>query len=58
MRHVQSVLGVSERRACRTLGRPRSTQHKVRVVRSDEASLTESVVSLSAEYGRIIVSGG
>ncbi|WP_439549760.1 IS3 family transposase [Falsiroseomonas sp.] len=52
VRHVQSVLGVSERRACRTLGQPRSTQRKVRVVRSDEAALTEAVVSLAAEYGR------
>jgi transposase InsO family protein len=52
VRHVQSVLGISERRACRALGQPRSTQRKVRVVRSDEAALTDAVVSLSAEYGR------
>lgn len=52
MRHVQSVLGVSERRACRTLSQPRSTQRKVRVVRADEAALTDAVVSLAVEYGR------
>lgn len=52
MRHVQAVLGVSERRACRTLGQPRSTQRKARIVRSDEAALTKAVVSLAAEYGR------
>ena len=43
---------MSERRACRTLGQPRSTQRKVRVVRADEAKLTDAVVSLAAEYGR------
>lgn len=52
MRHVQAALGVSERRACRTLGQPRSTQRKARIVRSDEAPLTEAVVSLASEYGR------
>lgn len=52
MRHVQSVLGVSERRACRTLGQPRSTQRKARVVRADEVALTDAVVSLAAKYGR------
>ncbi|WP_333836029.1 IS3 family transposase [Novosphingobium sp.] len=52
VRHVQAVLGVSERHACRTLGQPRSTQRKVRVVPADEAALTDAVVSLAAEYGR------
>lgn len=52
VQHVQSVLGVSERRACRTLGQPRSTQRKVRAVSVDEAALTDAVVSLAAEYGR------
>jgi transposase InsO family protein len=52
VRHVQSALGVSERRACRTLGQPRSTQRKARVVRSDETALTDAVVLLAAEYGR------
>jgi putative transposase len=52
VRHVQAALGVSERRACRTLGQPRSTQRKVRAVSADEAALTEAVVSLATEYGR------
>lgn len=52
MRHVQSVLGVSERRACRTLGQPRSTQRRARVVPADETALTDAVVSRAAEYGR------
>ncbi len=49
---MQSVLGVSERRACRTLGQPRSTQRKAPSMRADEAALTNAVVSLAAEYGR------
>ena len=49
---MQAVLGVSERRACRTLGQPRSTQRKARIVRPEEAALTAAVVSLAAEYGR------
>jgi putative transposase len=46
------MLGVSERRACRTLGQPRSTQRRTRRVRSDEAALTEAIVVLAAAYGR------
>jgi putative transposase len=49
---VQGALGVSERRACRTLGQPRSTQRRTRRVRGDEAALTEAIVTLAAEYGR------
>ncbi len=43
---------MSERRAFRTLGQPRSTQRKVRVVRSDEARTDQGGVSLAAEVGR------
>jgi transposase InsO family protein len=49
---VRNALGVSERRACRTLGQPRSTQRRLRRVRDDEAALTEAIVALAAEYGR------
>jgi putative transposase len=49
---VQGALGVSERRACRALGQPRSTQRRARRVRDDEAALTEAIVALAAEYGR------
>jgi transposase InsO family protein len=44
--------GLKVDHACRTLGQPRSTQRKVRIVRSDEAALTEAVVSLATEYDR------
>ena len=48
----RGALGVSERRACRTLDQPRSTQRRTRRVRNDEVALTEAVVGLAAEYGR------
>ena len=49
---MQAALGVSERRACRTLGQPRATQRRMRRLRDDEAALTEAIVGLAAEYGR------
>ncbi len=49
MRHVT---GVSERRACRTLGQHRSTQRKIPRGRDDEAALTDDVVELARQYGR------
>jgi putative transposase len=49
---VCSVLEVSERRACRVLGQPRTTQRYERRVADDEALLTERVVALASEYGR------
>jgi transposase InsO family protein len=49
---VQGALGASERRACRTLGQPRSTQRRTRRVRDDEATLTEAIADLAGEYGR------
>ena len=49
---MKGALGVSERRACRTLGQPHSTQRRTRRVRNDEVALTEAVVRLAAEYGR------
>ncbi len=52
MRHVCSVLGVSERLACRTLGQARSTQRRAPKARADEAALREAVVRLASEYGR------
>jgi hypothetical protein len=43
---------VSERRACRALGQPRSTQRHARKVRDDEAALTAAIVRLAERYGR------
>ena len=52
MDEIQEALFVSERRVCRVLGQPRSTQRREVVVRSDEPLLTERIVSLACEYGR------
>jgi len=52
VRHVRSALGISERRACRTLGQARSTQRRLPKVRADEAALREAVVRLASTYGR------
>ncbi|MEO0427319.1 MAG: IS3 family transposase [Pseudomonadota bacterium] len=49
---VRQTLGVSERRACRTLGQHRSTQRKAPQGRSDEALLTEDIIALARDYGR------
>jgi len=45
-------LKVSERRACRVLEQPRSTQRKKTKVKSDEAQLTEDIIKLAKDYGR------
>jgi transposase InsO family protein len=49
---VRQALGVSERRACRTLGQHRSTQRKVPQGRPDEAQLTADIIELARQYGR------
>ena len=46
------MLGVSERRACRIIGQPRSTQRRVRQTADDEAALTAEIVVLATQYGR------
>jgi len=52
VRHLQQRLGISERRACRTLGQPRSTQRQPHQVRDDEAALTAAIIRLASAYGR------
>jgi len=52
VREVCTTLGVSERRACRVLGQPRSTQRRVLRTAEDEARLTEEIVALATRYGR------
>jgi transposase InsO family protein len=46
------VLGVSERRACRVLGQPRSTQRREPRRAADEERLTADIVELATAYGR------
>jgi len=43
---------VSQRRACRVLGQPRSTQRRKHLVPSDEPRLVKRMVELASEYGR------
>lgn len=52
MDHVQDVLGVSERRACRVLCQHRSTQRKPKVVACDESRLTADIIRLAEQHGR------
>ena len=49
---MRQELGVSERRACRTLGQHRSTQRKVPQGRADEQRLTDDIIELADQYGR------
>ena len=50
--HVRQRLGVSERHTCRVLGQSRTTQRRIRKVRSDEAALLGDVVRLASRFGR------
>ena len=49
---VRQALGVSERRACRTLDQHRSTQRRTPAGRTDETALTEAIVEKARAYGR------
>ena len=49
---IQEELALSERRVCRALGQPRSTQRRERVTRTDEEALRQRVVALACDYGR------
>jgi len=52
VREVREHYGFSERRVCRALGQPRSTQRYIPQPRDDEAPLTRDIVSLACQYGR------
>ena len=49
---MRDVLGVSERRACRTLSQYRSTPPKIPCGLPDEERLTEDIIALTRDYGR------
>ena len=49
---VREKLGVSQRRACRILGQPRSTQRRQAYVPEDEPRLVAQMIELASEYGR------
>ena len=50
--HVKDELDVSERRACRVVGQHRSTQRRQPTPRSDQANLTQAVITLAEKFGR------
>ena len=52
MECVQEKLDVPERRACRVLGQPRSTQRREPHVAPDEPRLVRRIVALATQYGR------
>ena len=49
---IVEKLKVSERRACKVLEQPRSTQRKKKKEKLDEAQLTEDIIKLAKDYGR------
>ena len=49
---MRGVLGVSERRACRVIGQPRSTQRREGRPPEDEAALVADMIALARQYGR------
>ena len=49
---MRGVLGVSERRACRVIGKPRSTQRREGRPPEDEAALVADMIALARQYGR------
>ncbi len=52
MAHVRQRLRVSERRACRVLSQPRSTQRYRVSIPNDEAELVKRMTELATKYGR------
>ena len=52
MFYVMEQFNVSERRVCRALGQPRSTQRYRPRMRDDEERLTEHMINLATKYGR------
>jgi len=50
--HVRQKYALSERRACRYLGQPRSTQRRRLITADDEEALTSDIVRLAGRYGR------
>jgi transposase InsO family protein len=52
VKRVCDQLNISERRACKALGQPRSTQRYHRRTRGDEKRLTVRIVELASQYGR------
>jgi transposase InsO family protein len=52
VKQAVDVLDVSERRACRVLQQPRSTQRYQRMIPENEDLLREKIIELASDYGR------
>ena len=52
MDEVREKPGVPERRACRVLGQPRSTQRRMPYVPDDEPRLVAAMTELATQYDR------
>jgi len=52
LNHVCQQLSVSERRACKVLGQPRSTQRLIPYVPDDEPFLVSRIIELAERFGR------
>jgi len=52
VRHLQQVFGVSQRRACRVLGQPRSSQRKEPRKKEEEAELVRRMLELVRRHPR------
>ena len=52
MEHVREKLHISERRVCRVINQPRSTQRHTSVVTEGEERLRAEIVQLALKYGR------
>jgi len=50
--HVIETLKVSERRACRVIGQPRTTQRYNKRILDDEEILRAEIIRLASQYGR------
>lgn len=52
MEHLCEVLSLSERRVCKAIGQPRSTQRYRPTFADDEELLTSRIIELAGKYGR------
>lgn len=52
VRQAVETLDVSERRACQTIGQPRSTQRYDKQIPADEDLLRQRIIELANQYGR------
>ncbi|MBW2219613.1 MAG: IS3 family transposase [Deltaproteobacteria bacterium] len=52
VQHLEKKLGISERRACKVIHQPRSTQRYEKTIRGDEKRLRADIIKLASRYGR------